>query len=58
MIKIGEQVEALIFIYVGVAHIYGISQWNGEEILHKCITLKKGSWFGDYQILTQTQSAW
>lgn len=32
MIRIGENVDALLFIFVGVAHIYSISQWNDEDI--------------------------
>ena len=58
LIKKGDDVEHLIFIYVGVAHLYGFNKWKDEELRHKCITFRKGGWFGDYQILTNTTSEW
>ena len=44
--------------YVGVVHLYGTSKWNDEMLIHKCITLKKGSWYGEYEIMTQMPSQW
>ena len=44
--------------YVGVVHLYGTSKWNDIQFVHKCVTLKKGSWFGDYQILTHVPCDW
>ena len=44
--------------FVGVMHLYGTSKWNGIVFRHKCVTLKKGSWYGDYQILTHVTSDW
>ena len=58
MVKHGQNITELMFIYVGVAHLQGTSKWNDETFLHRCVKLKKGSWFGDYQILTNTPSEW
>lgn len=58
IVKKGDKLENLIFIYVGVAHLFGYDTWKDEELKHKCITFKKGSWFGDYQIMTNVTSDW
>ena len=58
IIKRGDDVEHLTFIFVGVAHLYGYDTWKDEELRHKCITFKKGGWFGDYQIMTSVPSEW
>lgn len=58
IVKRGDRLENLIFIYVGVAHLFGYDTWKDEELKHKCITFKKGSWFGDYQIMTNVTSDW
>ena len=48
MIESGNDVDELYFINVGVAHLYGYCEWKGETYRFKSVTLKKGSWFGDY----------
>jgi signal-transduction protein with cAMP-binding, CBS, and nucleotidyltransferase domain len=58
IVEKGQVLEDLMFIYVGVAHLFGYDEWNDETMRHKCITLKKGSWFGDYQILVGVPSEW
>ena len=41
-----------------MAHLYGYEQWGGETYRFKVTTLKKGSWFGDYQIMVNVESSW
>jgi len=56
--KKGDKVRVLQFFYVGVAHIFGYREWNGETYRLQVATLGEGSWFGDYQILTDLLSSW
>ena len=51
MIERETEVDQLYFLYVGVAHIYGYMEIEGELLRYKIVTLKKGSWYGDFQIL-------
>ena len=54
-----DKVDKFVFIYVGVAHLYGYDTLqNGEVIRQKTITLKKGSWFGDFQIMLDKATTW
>jgi len=48
LVKKDDKVESLQFIFVGVAHLYGYKEWNGETYRLKVVTFKKGSWIGDY----------
>ena len=53
-----KPVDTLFFFHVGVAHLYGVTEINGELIRMKVVTLKMGGWFGDYQILLDLPSSW
>ena len=47
-----------MFIHVGMAHIYGDFEWNDEQMRLKIVSLRSGSWFGDYQIMLGQASNW
>ena len=43
----------------GECDIYGVhTMKNDEKLKLKVVTLKKGSWYGDYQILLNVKSSW
>jgi signal-transduction protein with cAMP-binding, CBS, and nucleotidyltransferase domain len=48
MVTKNEPVNELCFIYAGVAHLYGQMKCEGQLMRYKIVTLKKGSWFGDF----------
>ena len=48
LIERETEVDQLYFLYVGVAHIYGYMEIEGELLRYKIVTLKKGSWYGDF----------
>ena len=50
--------DHLLFIYVGMTHIYGDFQWNDEYMRFKVVSLRSGAWFGDYQIMLGQASKW
>ena len=54
----GESINQIYFFHVGVAHIYGYFEWNGEKFRHKVVTLQEGAWFGDYQVMLNIVSSW
>ena len=54
-----DMVNDFTFIYVGVAHLYDYKTLQDGEVLRsKLVTLKKGSWYGDYQIMLDQNSTW
>lgn len=48
LVKKNESVDELFFLYVGVAHIYGSLECERQVMRSKIVTLKKGSFFGDF----------
>ena len=59
LIRQGKEVDNLIFINEGCLHIYGYHEFKEQEMLRfKAVTLPKGSWFGDYQILLNLTTNW
>ena len=52
----GSPVNDFVFIYYGACNLYGYYALNQEALRFKVVTLKKGSWFGDYQILLDIPS--
>lgn len=58
LVKKDEPVEFLQLIYVGVAHLHGYMDVHDETYRVNVATLKKGSWFGDYQIMVGVPSTW
>lgn len=58
LIKKDQYVDFLYFLYVGVAHLHGFPEINGKTYRVNVATLKKGSWFGDYQIMVNVPSSW
>lgn len=58
IVQRGDFVSSLHFLYFGVGHLYGFFEYNDEQLRTKVVTLKKGSWFGDYQIMLNTRSTW
>ena len=59
MIKQNKRVDNLILVNQGCLHIYGYYVIKDEEMLRfKAVTIPKGSWYGDYQILLNITSNW
>lgn len=62
MLKTGDHVDSLILINDGCVHLYGYHEFDKESdfikmVRIKAVTLIKGSWIGDYEILYQVGSA-
>ena len=58
IVKTGENMTSLIFFYSGSAHLFGSYEWKGERMYFEAVTLKGGSWFGDYQAMLNVKSDW
>ena len=59
LVQKGEMLDDLIFIVEGKCDLYGVHKMpNGEKFRQKVVRLKKGAWFGDYQILLDVKSSW
>ena len=58
MVKSGDNIDNLIFLYSGCAHLFGSYEWKGDKMYFEAVTLKGGSWFGDYQAMLNVKADW
>ena len=59
IVEKGTYLDDMIFICNGECDLYGLHKLdNGDKLRQKVVTLKEGSWFGDYQILLNVKSSW
>ena len=59
LIQRGDTVDHIYFLHFGCARLYGYLERPGQDTIRfKVMTLKKGSWFGDYNIMLNLPSNW
>ena len=58
IVKSEDLLDKVIFLYSGNAHLFGFYEWKGEKMYFEAVTLKGGSWFGDYQAVLNKRADW